>query len=724
MGYTENKYTDIIDSIRQEVNERAEALSYAKSREIFRAQLEAICAEYGCQFLGFTLIRKLHKEYGAPVQGNDTLISINGTTFARNNITKPSAIGVEDKEKYSVILAGITCSNGLFAMSENLAVSRFDVLLKENLYLEDDLQTKRDVSRKDILNIARGLGFSFQETNELLFRTLECGVLTDTSAADLIERFIIENNQDIMEREQMLAEYTKRTKNITKTAVDKRKKNITQTVYDKFVEDILSADIELSYEERKESCLNYLIKNARFLDAPNRTATRMYRKLLCYIREAMNGEYQGSSDEKAIFERLKYALITSDECVLSDDEQVSLVQTLLASESSDTLEEAYTSWSVPSVDKENGGMVKIELGSRLESLLRGERKVLIQKMDILFALFLACSLEWEYNDITDIEVLHTRLNRFINLANEVLNKAYLENDRFYLPHPLESSIAIAIMCGPLAEGVFRDVTGELQRYGERIKTNSELARITLPPKVEGETNNLPKIGSKKEKDYKNLHDSIMNAMHQLRHGVQYNEIFYEAAEIAQKIRDVWKDNNFRSIDIYFSPDGTWGYVPSVSIGKNYKQAGKTPSIIHGILYSDKKLETVFCRPAGEGKHKYLSLQEWINEEIPDLDEARVVTVHRKAVIYIMLGQLEVYCDSAILRFNKSQEDVDFTEFINKYGGEAGKALQKDEPQKLVLKCKAQVMGSRLMKINGIDMATLEITDRPKKTEKEEQKNKK
>lgn len=715
MGYTENKKADIIEAIRQEVNERAEELSYAKTREIFRTQLEAICVEYGCQFLGFNLVRKLHKEYGAPVQGRDDLVSINGITFARDDVVKPSAISDDDKDKYAGILANITCSTDLFPMSEDLAASRFGVLLKENLYLEDDLQAKRDVSRKDILNIARGLGFSLQDTNELLFRTLECGVLTDISATDLIERFIIENNQSIMEREQMLVEYKKRTKNIAKTEVDKRKENITQTVCDKFVDEVLSANKELTYEECKVKCLNYLVKNARFLDAPNRTAMHMYRKLLCYIRNAMNGEYKGSSDEKAIFERLKYALITSDECVLSEEEQILLVQTLLESENCDTLEEAYTSWAVPSVNKVNGEMAKIELGSRLEGLLCGYQKVQIQKTDILFALFLACSLEWEYNDITDIEVLHTRLNRFINLANEVLNKAYLVNDRFYLPHPLESSIAIAIMCGPLAEGVFRDVTSELQRYGERIKTNSELARIALPPKVEGETNNLPKIGSKKEKDYKNLHGSIMNAMHQLRHGVQYNEIFYEAAEIAQKIRDVWKNNNFRSIDIYFSPDGTWGYIPAVSIGKNYKQVGKTPSIIQGILYSGKKLETVFYGPAGEGRDNYLTLQKWIDEKIPDLDEARVVTLHRKAVIYILLGQLEVYCDSAIWRSNKSQEDVDMSELIKKYGGKAGKAPQKEAPQKLVLKCKAQVMGSRLMKINGIDMATLEITDKPKKT---------
>ena len=127
------------------------------------------------------------------------------------------------------------------------------------------------------------------------------------------------------------------------------------------------------------------------------------------------------------------------------------------------------------------------------------------------------------------------------------------------------------------------------------------------------------------------------------------------------------------------------------------------------------METVFYGPAGEGRDNYLTLQKWIDEKIPDLDEARVVTLHRKAVIYILLGQLEVYCDSAIWRSNKSQEDVDMSELIKKYGGKVGKAPQKEAPQKLVLKCKAQVMGSRLMKINGIDMATLEITDKPKKT---------
>lgn len=36
MEYTQNTYVSVIDTIRKEVGERADDLSYAKSREMFR----------------------------------------------------------------------------------------------------------------------------------------------------------------------------------------------------------------------------------------------------------------------------------------------------------------------------------------------------------------------------------------------------------------------------------------------------------------------------------------------------------------------------------------------------------------------------------------------------------------------------------------------------------------------------------------------------------------
>ena len=732
MEYTQNTYVSIIDTIRKEVAEKAESLSYDKSRKIFREQLSAICAEYGCQFLGFNLIRMLHKKkIHVDIQVNNDEISICGHIFDKENIAKPSAISNEDKEKYAHILAQVTCATGNWPMTEELAAARFCTLLKDNLYLEDDLKTTREIERKDLLNVARGLALSYQDTNELLFRTLECGVLTDTSAADLIERFIIENKQSVSEREKMLTEYTARAPH-KKASIDKRKDNITQIVRDTFYEKIISTDEVSCYDDRRSLCLDYLVKNARFLDAPNRTAASIYTRLLICIRDTMNGEYDEITDEKAIFKRLRAALITSrTDWSLSKEEQISLVQELLASEDCDTLNEAYTSWSIPSIHAGEEKLGKIELGTRMEHIVTGDGDIQIQKKDLLFALFLACSLAWEGTEETDIDVLRARLDRFINLSNELLRKAYIENERLYLAHPMESSIATAIMCGSLAEGVFRDVTENLKLLGDRIRTNSELSRTKLPPKVPGETARLPQINPEEEADYDKLHDSVMTAMHQLRHGINdennknRNKILYEAADIAQKIRDIWKRHNFRSIEIYFHPNGTWGFIPTASIGKDYKEVGNTPKGIQEILYGNQKLKVIFCRPVGAGKYKYITLQEWIDEDTPKLDAARVATLHRKAVMYIILGQLEVFCDQDIIRINNEPRDFDFSELISKYGGDEKNSDDKNEDaqekettvQKLVLQCNAQVMGRRFMKIRGVSMATLEITDKPKPKEK-------
>ena len=136
MEYTQNTYVSIIDTIRKEVAEKAESLSYDKSRKIFREQLSAICAEYGCQFLGFNLIRMLHKEkIHVDIQVNNDEVAICGHIFAKENISKPSAISNEDKEKYAHILAQVTCATGNWPMTEELAAARFCTLLKANLYL-------------------------------------------------------------------------------------------------------------------------------------------------------------------------------------------------------------------------------------------------------------------------------------------------------------------------------------------------------------------------------------------------------------------------------------------------------------------------------------------------------------------------------------------------------------------------------------------------------------
>ena len=114
MEYTQNTYVSIIDTIRQEVGELAESLSFPTSRDVFREKLTAICAEYGCQFLGFNLIRLLHKEYSILIPDNSTVALIDGEMFAISNISKPSAVSDIDKERYARILANLACKTGKF----------------------------------------------------------------------------------------------------------------------------------------------------------------------------------------------------------------------------------------------------------------------------------------------------------------------------------------------------------------------------------------------------------------------------------------------------------------------------------------------------------------------------------------------------------------------------------------------------------------------------------
>lgn len=667
MEYTQNTYVSIIDTIRKEVAEQAESLSYAKSREIFREELSAICAEYGCQFLGFNLIRMLHNEkIHVDMQVNNDGVVICDHIFAKENIVKPSAISNEDKEKYAYILAQVACATGNWPMIEELAIARFYTLLKDNLYLQDDMKTTREVNRKDILNVARSLALSYQDTNELLFKTLECGVLSDTSAADLIECFIIENNQGVLEREDMLAEYSICTRNIRPTPIDKRKDNITQIVCDTFYETVLSVNKNVCYEDRRNLCLDYLVKNARFLDAPNRTAMLLYEKLLCYTRNAMIGQYEEVSNDKELFDRLNKYLITDDTHVaLSSKERVALTQLLLSYQDYDRLEDAYNSWAIPTVNS-NGELIRIELGSRMEKILRGDRNISIQKKDILFALFLACSLEWEYDNETDIEVLLQRLNHFENLANELLQNAFLGSDQFYLPHPLETGIALAIMCGPLAEGVFGDVVAELNYWSKGTKTNSTAAQKKLPVSAPDDKQQK-KLSKEHDRIWKSIDGSVRNAMKKLLEINADKNIVDQITSLALAIYSVWEKEDFCGIDIYFDANGTWGYLPITSIGLSYQAAGETPEWAHSVLYGTTNLEIPFPSRIRTGKQENNTLQNIINDKLPKLDETNTRILHRKALMYLILGQMQVYGNSTIYDNLKCEAHVNSHRIMKIFG---------------------------------------------------------
>ncbi len=686
MEYTQNTYVSIIDTIRKEVGELAESLSFPTSRDIFREKLSAICAEYGCQFLGFNLIRLLHKEYSILIPDNSTVALIDGETFAISNISKPSAVSDIDKERYARILANLACKTGKFPMSESLALARFEVLLKENLYLEDDLQVKRAITRKDILNFARALALNCDQTNALLFKTLdcveydkkttkkrevittasvvECSVLKDTSAADLIERFVINNNESVLEREEILAEYTVRTQGIRKTSVDGREDNITQVVRDGFYEKVLAVK-DLSYDDRKKLCMEYLVENARFLDAPNRTAKLLYEKLLCYVRNRMLLQYERANNDKELFDQLHKHLIKDNTHIgLSQKEREALTQLLLQSEDYDSLEDAYKSWAVPTVNSD-GEPIRIELGRRLERILRGDSGISIQKRDILFALFLACSLEWEYDSETSIDMLKMRLNRFENLANELLQHAFLDYDQFYLPHPLEASIAIAIMCGHLAEGVFGDVTAELQHWSKGAKTNSNEAQKKLPARA---PDGKQKLSTQDKKKLDSIDASVQNAMKKMTEIAAEETIVAQISTLASQIYTIWKKESFRGIDVYFEKEGTWGYIPITSVGQSYQTVGKTPEWVHSVLYGVARIQVPYTSRIRTGKDEINTLQNIIDDKLPELDEANTCVLHRKALMYLLLGQLQTYCN----------------------------AVNYDE-----LKCQALVHAHRIMKIFGI-----------------------
>ena len=609
-----------------------------------------------------------NKQIGVAILENNDGVTISGHTFTKENVAKPSAISNEDKEKYACILAQVACATDNWPMTEEVAVARFCTLLKDNLYLEDDLKTTREVNRKDILNIARGLALSYQDTNELLFRTLECGVLTDTSAADLIEGFIIKNNQSVSEREKMLAEYTARAPR-SKTPIDKRKDNITQVVRDTFHEKVILADKDSCYKDRRNLCLDYLVKNARFLDAPNRTAMLLYEKILCYVRNTMIGQYEEVRNDKELFDRLnKYLILDNTHVGLTAKERIALTQLLLPYQDYDSLEDAYNSWAIPTVNSD-GELVRIELGSRMERILRGDRKISIQKRDILFALFLACSLEWEYDSETDTDVLLQRLDRFENLAKELLRKAFLNYDQFYLPHPLETSIAIAIMCGPLAEGVFGDVTSELNYWSKGTKTNSNAAQKNLPASApdDKQQKNLSK---EHDRIWKNIDSCVRNAMKKMAEINADKKIVDQITSLALEIYSVWEKEDFCGIDVYFCENGKWGYLPITSVGQGYQHVGETPEWVHSILYGTTNLGIPFSSRIRTRKEEINTLQNIIDDKLPELDEANTRILHRKALIYLLLGQIQVYGNS--------------TNYDN-------------------LKCEAHVNSHRIMKIFGIAM---------------------
>lgn len=692
--YTQNLKQGLVNHVWFELDSATDRILQSKTKEEFHKQLTEISQTYGCHSLGFNLIRILHR---TPDEKKAETVQIGGFSFSNENIVRPDAASDSDWENYARLLARKVSQNGKFDMPS--AEACFAAILKENVYL--DCNGKRPIKRKDILNIARGLGLDLQKTKELLYKTIpNSAAFSSFSASDLIEQFIIQNNQTVAEREQLLADYRADKRSGKSVPLARRKRNATDYILSK-VEKLLQANS--NYEQSRSDFLETLLEEAGYLDVPNRTAKTIYEKLTLFIQNASSyGCFDKSID---VIDQLEELLIKEDTSVnLSDSQRIDLIRDILSTDASDTFAGSYMNWVIPVI--EDGSIVKTELGRRLEAIILG-KKVEIQKYDLLFALFLACALVWEYDESADIVTLEDRLSDFINLSNKVLDKALIE-DRFYLPHPLETSIAIAIMHGDQGEAVYLDVMDSLsvEEAMPKIRTNSELDGKGVPV-FTGEAPDLPDLSTEDAQKFKKLDDKLANKRHPLCRGIEpekiilketakgteqlKKKILWEVEGVAAAIRDVWQAENFRSIDVHFSQDGQFGYIPCASIGgEEYRTIGSTPLLMQRVLFGDDKLDIVFFDKDKSTKQEgYISLQNYIDLKCPNLDPARTTFLHRKALLYMLLGQLEIYCgwDAHI------------------------KYVDGREVYLLDFQCEAFVERKRMLKIKGFDMATLSVTDK-------------
>ena len=348
---------------------------------------------------------------------------------------------------------------------------------------------KKLISKEDGFKIAHGLDMSYTLADFFLTRVLENDGFDFTKSADVIHAYCCFRSkcyQDFLELEAL---YSQAAKNIAHGTIEEKPEHFTEGMLpgdeesagcnqddnslfglvEKWKsENIEMVDAEKHLDNVDLKFIEWMKEKAPFLDLPGKTACEIFKRLTAFVydtpeerqqkleRQRENGQNasedawdEEESLEEDTWDEVKQNIVSDLKAVYSteslwqmnqvvDDAFIKEIQKCL-NELSGKLYKNHPERLARYLSVDANGDVNITvITNRLPLLLSGKENV--TKADMLFMLWVAYTLYQRENG--EPEALSDRVWSFVELANDVLEKAFLPT--FYIPHILERSFLISL----------------------------------------------------------------------------------------------------------------------------------------------------------------------------------------------------------------------------------------------------------------------------------------
>ena len=346
---------------------------------------------------------------------------------------------------------------------------------------------KKLISKEDGFKIAHGLDMSYTLTDFFLTRVLENDGFDFTKSADVIHAYCCFRSKCYRDFEKLEALYLEAAKDIVRGTIEEKPEHFTEGMLpgdedgafpednslfgliEKWkTENIEVVDAEKQLDNVDMKYIEWMKEKAPFLDLPGKTACEMFKRLTAFVyaspeerkqkleeqRENGQNAPEDTWDEEDSLEEDTWN--ETEQNIVSDLKGVYSAESLW--QMNQVVDEAFIKEIQKRLNELSGKLYKNHqerlarylsvnangevnitvITNRLPLLLSGKENV--TKADMLFMLWVAYTLY--QRETGEPEMLSDRVWSFVELANDVLEKAFLPT--FYIPHILERSFLISL----------------------------------------------------------------------------------------------------------------------------------------------------------------------------------------------------------------------------------------------------------------------------------------
>ena len=515
-------------------NERIEMREkgYQQLLQNFREQLDWLREQYCGLTVSATLIRRLHNKY--PNLGSDV-----------------------STEEYIRIFTRLSLAAGKVDYDEERIISIFECVLRNNTYPEK--AREEPITKDKVIELCLCLGWTTNDVDYILLRCLDNDGLDRKDICDLATAFVL----DVLDAKQSDIRSIRQTMSRRLSA-----QRVDDSIHVSSATTLLSNELKAIVEtegirlsDRKRMYIDCLTKYQGYLNSPSETARMIYIKALAFAT-TVHDEFDGPVERE-----LEKWINNQEQENLDEQSRKAMVSTLVFGslgnkQSTNSIIDASIEWSVPRFVWKNGDVQihRVTLFNRIMEIVNGSLPV--TKKDLLLLLFQTCAHYWELERVTDdVEILTARYNRFVELCDATLEKAMLPG--FYLPHPLEYSIALSVLSGENSLDTFQEMLLRFQ-WAEPKSNNATRIDFEFPS-----TSLSPEFLDL----YNKLDDIVLNCVQNMGKTdsqlVVYSNpesmrLLDKANRVAKAMADAWNNIHYEPADFYFRANGIVEMLPGGS----------------------------------------------------------------------------------------------------------------------------------------------------------------